>query len=117
MSYIDVCVIPVPTDRLAEYKKLARKMAKVWREHGALQYVEAVADDAPAGKITSFPCSVKAKEGETVVVAYMLFPSRRVRVSAMKKVMADPRAKFDPASAPFDMKRMYFGGFRTMIEA
>ncbi|MEE2691266.1 MAG: DUF1428 domain-containing protein [Pseudomonadota bacterium] len=115
MSYIDGFVVPVKD--LDAYKKMARKAGKVWMEHGALQYFECAADDVPPGKTTDFYRSVKAKEGETVVFAFVVYKSRAHRDRVMKAVMADPRMKMpDPSSVPFDMKRMIFGGFKTVVE-
>jgi len=114
--YIDSFVAPVPKKKLAEYRKLARLAGKVWREHGALQYVEAVGDDVPKGKVTSFPLSLKLKPSEVVVVAYVIYKSRKDRDAIMKKVMADPRMKTDPKKMPFDGKRMFWGGFKPIVE-
>lgn len=116
MAYVDGFVLPVPVKNLAAYRKEARKAGKVWREHGALQYVECVADDVKPGKWTSFPQSVKLKPGETVIFAYAVYKSRRDRDRVMKKVMADPRLQMDPKKMPFDGKRMYWGGFKPFIE-
>jgi uncharacterized protein YbaA (DUF1428 family) len=117
MSYIDGFVLAVPKAKLPAYKKMARLGAKVWREHGALACVEAVADDVPYGKLTSFPRSVKVKKGETVVFSYIVYKSRKNRDAILKKVMADPRLKGDMKNMPFDAKRMIYGGFKTMVEA
>ena len=118
MSYVDGFVLPVPIDKLADYEKMARKAAKIWIEHGALSVRECVADDVKPGKTTSFPQAVKLKEGETVVFSYIVYASRKSRDAVMKKVMADPRLKMDdPSSMPFDGKRMFWGGFKTMIDA
>lgn len=116
MTYIDGFVLPVPTENLADYKKMARKAAKIWIEHGALAVTESVADDVKPGKWTSFPQSVKLKDGETVVFSYIIYQSRKSRDAVMKKVMADPRLKMDPASMPFDGKRMFWGGFKTIVD-
>ncbi|HLX24057.1 MAG TPA: DUF1428 domain-containing protein, partial [Usitatibacter sp.] len=112
--YVDGFVVPVPKKRRAEYLRMARKGAKVWREHGALEYVEAIADDVKKGKVTSFPQAVKLKPGETVVFSYIVYKSRKHRDRVMAKVMKDPRlAEFmDPKKMPFDGKRMFFGGFK-----
>ncbi len=115
--YVDGFVVPVPADQLGAYRKLARLASRVWREHGALEYVEAVADDVKPGKHTSFPQSVKLKEAEVVVFAYITYKSRRSRDAVLKKVMADPRMQMDPKSLPFDGKRMFWGGFKTIVEA
>jgi uncharacterized protein YbaA (DUF1428 family) len=117
MHYVDGFVLAVPQARLAEYRKMARLGAKVWKEHGALDYVECVADDVKPGKHTSFPQAVKLKDGEVVVFSWIVYRNRRERDRINKLVMADPRlAKFmDPKNMPFDGKRMFWGGFRQMI--
>jgi len=114
--YVDGFVVPVPKKDLAAYVRLARKSGRIWREHGALEYVECVADDVKPGKVTSFPRSVKLRRGEVVVFAWITYASRRDRDRVMAKVMADPRLQMDPATMPFDAKRMFFGGFRTKVE-
>jgi uncharacterized protein YbaA (DUF1428 family) len=118
MSYVDGFVLPVPLDRLADYKKMARKAGKIWMEHGALAYSECVADDVKPGKSTSFPQAVKLKAGETVVFSWVVYENRRDRDRIMKKVMEDPRlaAFMDPKTLPFDGKRMFFGGFKPIVE-
>ncbi|HVF34153.1 MAG TPA: DUF1428 domain-containing protein [Candidatus Saccharimonadia bacterium] len=115
--YVDGFVLPVPTKNMAAYQKMARLAGKVWRDHGALEYVEAVADDVKPGKSTSFPQSVKLKPGETVVFSYIVYKSRKDRDRILAKVMADPRlAKMmDPKSMPFDGKRMFWGGFKPFL--
>lgn len=115
--YIDGFIVPVPKKNLAAYLKMARLASKVWLEHGALQYVEAVADDVPDGKVTSFPKSVKLKAGEVVVFSYAIYKSRKERDKVMKKVMEDPRMKSDPKKMPFDGKRMFWGGFKPIVES
>jgi uncharacterized protein YbaA (DUF1428 family) len=119
MSYVDGFVLPVPLDKLAAYRRMARTAGKVWREHGALQYIESVADDVKPGKHTSFPQSVKLKAGETVVFAFILFKSRAHRDRVNAKVMEDPRITCmgDLQSMPFDGKRMFWGGFKTLVDA
>lgn len=116
MSYVDGFVAPVPKAKLEDYKKLARLSSQVWREHGALDYREYIADDAPKGEVTSFPRSVQLKDDETVVIAYITYKSRAHRDEVNKKVMDDPRMKNDPSSWPFDGKRMIFGGFAPLLE-
>jgi len=115
--YVDAVVVPVPRRKLAAYRKMARRAGKIWREHGALAYVESVADDVKPGKHTSFPRSVKVKRGETVVFAYILYPSRKVRDRVLAKVMSDPRLAdmMDPKTLPFDGKRMFWGGFKPIV--
>jgi uncharacterized protein YbaA (DUF1428 family) len=119
MSYVDGFVVPVPKKRLADYAKIARKAGKVWREHGALDYRECVADDVAPGKWTSFPRSVKLKPDEVVVFAYIVYKSRKHRDGVMAKVMKDERlsSMMDPKGMPFDGKRMIFGGFKTVVKA
>jgi uncharacterized protein YbaA (DUF1428 family) len=115
--YVDGYVVPVPLDRLAEYTRLARKCAKVWIEHGALQVVECAAEDVRPGQWTSFPQAVKLEEGETVVFSWIVYKSRRQRDAVNAKVMADPRLAFmkDAKAQPFDSKRMFWGGFRQIV--
>lgn len=116
MAYVDSFVIPVPTDKLDEYRRLAEHAATIWREHGALEYKEWIADDLGPGEITSFPRSVQVQTGETVIVAYIVYESRAHRDAVNAKVMADPRLQWDPATAPFDSQRMIFGGFESFVE-
>jgi uncharacterized protein YbaA (DUF1428 family) len=119
MNYVDGFVLPVPTQNLAAYRRMAAKAGKVWREHGALDYVEAVAEDVKPGKHTSFPQSVKLKADESVVFAWIVYKSRAHRDKVNAKVMQDPRmlAMMDPKSHPFDGKRMFWGGFKVMVQA
>ncbi len=115
--YVDGFVLPVPKKNLAAYRKLARKAGKIWREHGALEYRECVADDVQPGKITSFPQSVKLKPNEVVWFSWIVYKSRKHRDAVNKKVMADPRlASMGPESAPFDSKRMIYGGFKSAVD-
>jgi uncharacterized protein YbaA (DUF1428 family) len=116
MMYVDGFVIPVQTARLDEYRRLARKAGKVWMKYGALSYVECVGDDVKPGKLTSFPQSVKLKAGEVVVFSWITFKSRKHRDAVNKKVMADPfMNSFDPKSMPFDGKRFFYGGFKSIV--
>ena len=118
MAYVDGFVVPVPKRKLDAYWRMARLAGKVWREHGALAYVEAVADDVKPGKRTSFPRSVKLKAGETVVFSYVVYKSRAHRDRVMGKVMKDPRLKpmMDPKTLPFDGRRMFWGGFKVAVD-
>jgi len=117
MSYVDGFVLPVPKKNLKKYFALARKAGKIWKDHGALDYCEAVADDVKPGKWTSFPQSVKLKKNETVVFSYIVYKSRKHRDAVMKKVLSDKRLAnmMDPKNMPFDGKRMIWGGFKTAI--
>jgi uncharacterized protein YbaA (DUF1428 family) len=118
MSYVDGFIVPVPKKKMKAYRDLAELAAKVWKEHGALDYKECVADDVKVGKWTSFPRSVDLKPGETVVFSYILYKSRAHRDKVLAKVMKDPRlAKMmDPKTMPFDGKRMIYGGFKTVVD-
>jgi uncharacterized protein YbaA (DUF1428 family) len=117
MSYVDGFVLPVPEKNLAAYRRLARKAGNIWKEYGALEYVECVADDVQPGKHTSFPQSVKLKPGEVVVFSWIVYKSRAQRDRINKQVMADPRlASLGPKDMPFDGKRMFFGGFKPIVE-
>ena len=119
MAYVDGFVVPVPVKKLGEYRRVARLAGKVWREHGALDYREFIADDVKVGKWTSFPRSVKLKRGETVVFSWIVYKSRQHRDLVNAKVMKDARlAKMmEPKAMPFDTKRMIFGGFKLLLEA
>ena len=115
--YFDGFVLPVPRKNLQAYRRLARKAGRIWREHGALEYVECVADDVKPGKLTSFPQSVKLAKNETVVFAYIVYKSRAHRDRVNAKVMSDPRlAGMDPRTMPFDTRRMFWGGFKGFVE-
>ena len=118
MSYVDGFVIPVPKKNLAAYRRMAKTAGKVWREFGAIDYKEFVADDVKVGKHTSFPQSVKLKPGETVVFSWIVYKSRAHRDRVNAKVMKDPRiaSMMDLKTMPFDGKRLIFGGFKLLIE-
>ena len=117
MRYVDGFVLPVPKKKLAAYRRMAQKAGKVWRDHGALEFYECVADDVKPGKITSFPQSVKLKRGETVFFSYIVYKSRKDRDRINAKVMKDPRlnAMGGIDDMPFDAKRMIFGGFKVFV--
>ena len=115
--YVDGFVTPVKKDKLADYKKMARACGKVWKEYGALQYMEAVADDVPHGKRTSFPRSVKLQDDEVVVFSYVLYLNRKERDRIMASVMGDKRLDnfMDPKTRPFDGKGMIWGGVKEIV--
>ena len=117
-NYVDGFVLPVPKSKVAAYRQMARKAGKVWRDHGALAYVECIADDVKPGKLTSFPQAVKLKPNEVVWFSWIVFKSRRHRDQVNAKVMKDKRlaGMMNPAAMPFDAKRMIYGGFKVMIE-
>ena len=115
MAYVDGFVLPVPKHNLDAYRKLAEIASTVWREHGALDYREWVAEDVKPGKLTSFPQSVNLKEDETVIFAWVLYESRAHRDEVNAKVMADPRLKMEDEKAVFDGARMIYGGFTSFV--
>jgi uncharacterized protein YbaA (DUF1428 family) len=116
MSYVDGFVLAVPKNKLDAYRKMAQLGGEVWKEHGALAYVECLADDVPYGELTSFPRAVQAKEDEVVVFSWIVYESRAHRDAVNAKVMADPRLKSDWETMPFDGKRMIYGGFEPFLE-
>jgi uncharacterized protein YbaA (DUF1428 family) len=118
MRYVDGYVLPLPKKNVEAYRRMAQKAGKVWRDHGALEYIECIADDVKPGKHTSFPQSVKLKPAETVVFAYIVFKSRAHRDRVNAKVMKDPRLAnmMDPRAMPFDGKRMFWGGFKVLVD-
>ncbi len=115
MTYVDGCVIPVPTARREEYLRHSRDAAAIFREHGALKVVECWGDDVPEGKLTSFPMAVKCQPDETVCLSWILWPPRAARDAGMAKVMADPRMHPE-GGMPFDGKRMIFAGFEMVFD-
>ena len=118
MAYVDGFVIPVPTAKLDAYWDMSNKCAAIWREFGALEYRECIGDDVKPGKLTSFPQSVNLEEGEVVVFAWIVYESRAKRDEVNGKVMQDPRmAEFmKPENMPFDGKRMFWGGFKPIVD-
>lgn len=117
MAYVDGFVLPVPKKKIAAYKKLATLASKIWKEHGALDYYEAVGEDLKSQMGVPFPKIAKAKKGETVVFAWIVYKSRKHRDAVNKKVMADPRLQcMDPKDMPFDCKRMTYGGFNVIVK-
>ena len=117
MSYVDGFIVPVPKKNVAAYRALARKAGKIWKEYGALEFIECMADDVKVGKRTSFPRSVKLKRGETVMFSWILYRSRAQRDRINAKVMKDKRlaSMMDGKGMPFDGKRMIYGGFKTIV--
>jgi len=117
MAYVDGFVIPVPKKNLATYRSIARKAAKVWRDHGALEVLECSGDDLATKFGKSFPKLVKLKRGETVVFSWIRFKSRADRDRVNAKVMKDPRMNrmMKNVKMPFEVKRMTYGGFKVMV--
>jgi uncharacterized protein YbaA (DUF1428 family) len=118
MSYVDGFVVPVPKHKIDAYREQAQKMGAIWRDYGALDYHEFVADDVKTGEVTSFPQSVQLKPDEVVVFSWITYQSREHRDQVNEKVMADPRIKesMSPDAMPFDGKRMIYGGFTSLVE-
>ena len=117
MSYVDGFVVPVKKNRIEEYRTMSEKMGKLWKQHGALSYVECIGDDVPMGKVTSFPQAVKLEPDEIVVFSWITYKSREDRDRINKLVMEDPSMKgMTPETWPFDGKRMIIGGFKPLLE-
>jgi len=118
MPYVDGFIVAVPKKNVDAYKRLARKAGKIWKEYGALEFKECIADDVKKGKLTSFPRSVKMKPTETVFFSYIVYKSRRDRDRINAKVMKDPRlaGMMDMKDMPFDGKRMIYGGFKVAVD-
>jgi len=119
MAYVDGFLLPIPKRNLPAYRRMAKKAGKIWREHGALEYRECVGDDLDVKMVMPFPRCVRVKRGEAVVFSWILYKSRAHRDRVVAKVMKDPRiAKMaDPKGMPFEVKRMAYGGFKTLVEA
>lgn len=116
--YVDGFVIPVPEKNLKAYQKMSQKAGKVWRDHGALQYIEAAGDDLENKFGASFSKTIKVKRGETVVFSFIAYKSRAHRDKVNAKVMADPRLQkmMDGSAMPFEVKRMLYGGFKVIVD-
>ena len=118
MSYVDGYVLPLPKKNIPAYRRMAQKAAKIWREHGALDYRECVGEDMKPKWGVPFSKMTKLKAGETVVFSWIVFKSRAHRDKVNAKVMKDPRiTSMVPKTMPFDMKRMVYGGFETLVKA
>ncbi len=122
-KYIDGFLLPLAKDKIETYREIATKAAAIWKEHGALEYVEAIGEDLDVKDVRPFPQAADAKENETVVLAYIVYESREHRDAVNAKVMADPRmnemcpANNPDAPLPFDCARMAYGGFKSIVTA
>lgn len=118
MAYVDGYLLPLPKKNLAAYRRIAQKAGKIWREHGALDYKECAGDDLKPKGAVPFTRAIKSRAGETVIFAFVVFKSRAHRDRVNARVMKDPRiaGMIDPKSMPFDVKRMVYGGFRTIVD-
>jgi uncharacterized protein YbaA (DUF1428 family) len=117
MAYVDGFLVPVPNNNREAYLKVARTMAGIFHECGALKVVECWGNDVPDGQVTSFPMAVKLEANETVVFSWVIWPSKEARDAGNKKMMEDPRMKPGGMDMPFDGKRMIFGGFDILLES
>lgn len=115
--YVDGFVLPLPRKNIAAYRRLSQKAGKIWREYGALEYLECVGDDLSPKGVVSFRRLAKAKPSETVVFAFIVYKSKAHRDRVNAKVMKDPRMACPPKAMPFDVKKMAVGGFRVFVEA
>jgi uncharacterized protein YbaA (DUF1428 family) len=118
MAYVDGFVVPVPKKNLKAYRGIAKKAGKVWRDHGALEYRECSGDDLKTKMGAPFPKVAKTKPSETVFFSWIVFKSRAHRDRVNAKVMKDPRLAemMDPKAMPFDAKRMFWGGFKSIVD-
>lgn len=118
MAYVDGFVVPLPKTNIERYREIAAKCGAIWREHGALEFRECIADDVKPGKLTSFPQSVNQEADETVAFSWIVYESRAQRDEVNDKVMKDPRMAdmMKPESMPFDGKRMIYGGFEMIVD-
>jgi uncharacterized protein YbaA (DUF1428 family) len=116
-KYVDGFVVPVPKANIDAYKKVSETMGRLWKDRGALAYVECVADDVKPGKVTSFPQAVDLKDDEVVVFSWIVYESREHRDRVNAAVMSEPRMKdMNPTSMPFDAMRMFWGGFKVLVD-
>ena len=117
-QYVDGFIIPLPKNKIDDYRRIAQKAGEVWRDHGALEYRECVGEDLDVKRQVPFPHLINSTPDETVVLAWIVFKSRAHRDEVNAKVMKDPRlAKIDSHAMPFDCKRMAYGGFEVLVDA
>ena len=115
--YIDGFLLPIAPEKLPEYQQMANKAGAVWKEHGAIAYRECAGDDLDIAEMTSFRTAAGCKDNETVVIAWIIYPSREERDRINALVMADPRLAdmCDKDNSPFDFRRMAYGGFKAIV--
>lgn len=115
--YVDGFLLPIAKENLDKYREVAKKAGEVWKEHGALEYYECIADELDHENMVSFRKAAGASEDELVVLSWIIYPSKEDRDRINAAVMSDPRLKemMVPGSEPFDCKRMAYGGFKTLI--
>jgi uncharacterized protein YbaA (DUF1428 family) len=114
--YADGFVLALPKKNLDAYRRVSRKAGKIWKEYGAIEYVECIGDDLKVKSALPFPRLAKLKAGEVVVFSWILYKSRAQRDRINKKIMRDPRLKLDVKTMPFDMNRMAYGGFEVLVD-
>ncbi len=115
MSYVDGYVLPIPRKNLKAYRRMAAWGRRTWMKHGALDYKECVGEDLKVKWGTPFTRQMKLKAGETVVFAYVVFKSRAHRDRVNAQVMKAMQGQAMPKKMPFDVKRMVYGGFKTLV--
>lgn len=121
--YVDGFLIPIPKKNLADYRRLAKLGAQLWRKHGALEYRECIGDDLRIKGVKSFLAGAQAKSGETVIFSWIVYKSRAHRDRVNKAVMKDPRMlammaqMLDPKKQPFDPRKLFYGGFKVIVDA
>ncbi|NOT07992.1 MAG: DUF1428 domain-containing protein [Gemmatimonadales bacterium] len=118
MPYVDGFVLPIPKRKVQAYLRIARVAGRLWKKYGALEYRECVGDDLRVKGAVSFLRMARAKPGETVLFAWIVYKSKAHRDRVNAKVMKDPRllAMMEPAQKVADMRRMAMGGFKTLVD-
>jgi uncharacterized protein YbaA (DUF1428 family) len=116
MKYVDGYVLAIPKKNLPAYRRMAQKGGEVWKDHGALDYKECVGEDLKTKWGVPFTRLLKLKRGETVIFSFVVYKSRAQRDRVNAKVMEDPRLAQFQGAMPFDMKRMFYGGFKTLVD-
>lgn len=117
-KYIDGFLLPIKAENIEEYREIAQRAGAIWKEHGALEYIEAAGDDLEHDKMVSFTKSADAKDGETVIFAFIVFESKAERDRINPLVMADERLNemMSEHCKAFDYTRMAYGGFQAIVE-
>ncbi|MDZ4737618.1 MAG: DUF1428 domain-containing protein [Rhodospirillaceae bacterium] len=117
MAYVDGFVIPIPKKNVKAYASMAKKAARVWIDHGALEVKECVGEDLAVKFGMSFARKLKTKRNETVLFSFIVYKSRTHRDRVNARVMKDPRLhKMAPKEMPFELKNMMYGGFKTLVD-
>ncbi len=116
-NYIDGFVLPIPRNCLDQYEQVVKIVAKIWKQHGALDYREFIGDDMKLEGTSYFPDVVSAAEDEAIIFGWVVFESREARNLINEKVAADPRMAelVDSSNTGFDATRMAYGGFQSFV--